>query len=341
LEPEPLRIQIGKIAGGTKSDSELGARGVALLIAVMVCPGTVPRLCLAEVQLPSVNLGLTNFEDGFAKPGWFLQEFPVFYDADELKHSDGNTVPGRNHLTSYATTSHVVFVSQRQFLLGGWLAVEALQPLVDLDVQLANGVASRARGFGDLTLGAGLQWAPKEIGKGVLAQRFMLDVSVPTGKYSDEQPVNVGNNFVFLDPHYAFTYEREKLEFSARLHYLWNGVNHEPFVGFAVRDVQPGQAFHMNYSASYEAVKNVRVGFNGYWLQQTTGDKINGVDVPHSLERTVGLGAGIQIFFGRDFWFHLNAYTETAVRNRARGVLVTLRVSKAITSAKAQPQAPY
>jgi hypothetical protein len=216
-----------------------------------------------------------------------------------------------------------------------------LQPLVDLEVQPANGVASRVRGFGDLTVGAGLQWAPKKIGKGVFVHRFMLDVGVPTGKYSDQQPVNVGNNFVVVDPYYALTYERHAWEFSARLHYLWNSVNHDSFVGFGVRDVQPGQAFHMNYSASYEVVKNVRLGFNGYWLQQTTDDKINGVNVPHSLERTVGLGAGIQIFSGRDIWFHLNGYVDTAVRNRARGVNVTLRISKAIPSAKAEPPAPY
>ena len=102
-----MRIQIGTIAGGTNPDSQLGARRVTLLIAAMVCPGTALRLCLAQVQLPSVNLGLTNFEDGFANPGWFLQEFPVLYHADELKDSDGNTVPGRNRLTSYATTTEV------------------------------------------------------------------------------------------------------------------------------------------------------------------------------------------------------------------------------------------
>jgi hypothetical protein len=30
---------------------------------------------------------------------------------------------------------------------------------------------------------------------------------------------------------------------------------------------QPGRAFDMNYSASYEMVHNVRLGFNGYWLK--------------------------------------------------------------------------
>jgi hypothetical protein len=37
---------------------------------------------------------------------------------------------------------------------------EALLPLIDLDVQLANGTDSRVGGFGDLIVGSGLQWAP-------------------------------------------------------------------------------------------------------------------------------------------------------------------------------------
>ena len=80
---------------------------------------------------------------------------------------------------SLSTTTHVAYVSQQRFL-GGWLAVEALQPWVDLDVRLA-GTSSRVRGFGDLTIGAGVQWAPKEIGSGVFADRFVLDVGVAHG----------------------------------------------------------------------------------------------------------------------------------------------------------------
>lgn len=305
------------------------------LIPLMLCGLTAPRLCVAQVQLPTVNLGLTNFEDGFAVPGWFFQEFADFYNADELKDSSGNVVPGRNRLSANSTTTHAVYVSQERFL-GGWLCFEALQPWVDLDVDLATGGDSRVHGLGDLTVGAGLQWAPRKVGDGVFVHRFILDVGVPTGKYSDAQPVNVGNHFVVLDPYYAFTYERGKVEFSARLHYLWNSVNHDPFVGFGVNNVQPGQAFHMNYSASYEIVKNVRVGFNGYWLQQLTDHKIDGVNQRGSLERTVGLGGGIQVFSGRDAWLHLNAYSETDVRNRPRGFSVTLRVSKVVPSAKTE-----
>jgi len=275
-----------------------------------------------------VNLGETNFEDGFAAPGWLIEEFPESYVAGELRDGHGNTIPGRNRLTAYSTTTHVAYISKKR-VLGGWLAGEVLQPLVDVDVQLAIGTSSRVRGFGDLSFGPGLQWAPKKIGNGVFVHRFVFDVTVPTGTYSDRRPVNIGNHFVVVNPYYALTYERKKIEFSARLHYLWNSANNDPFAGFGIRNMQPGQAFHVNYATSYEVRKNVRLGFNGYWLQQVTDHRINNVDVPYSRERTVGLGPGLQLG-GRDIWFRLNGYLETDVRNRPSGVKVTFRISKAL-----------
>jgi hypothetical protein len=279
-----------------------------------------------------VNLGDTNFEDAFGAPGWLLQEFPEAYVAGELKDSHGKTIPGSNRVTAYSTTTHVAFVSKKR-VLGGWLSGEVLQPLVDLDVQLANGASSRVRGLADLTVGTGLQWAPKKIGEGVFVHRVVLDVGLPTGMYSDRRPVNIGNHFIGVNPYYALTYERKKVEFSVRLHYLWNSTNNDPFAGFGIRDMQPGQAFHINYATSYELWKNVRLGFNGYWLQQVTDHQINGTSVPNSRERTLGIGPGIQ-FSGRDLWLRLNSYMETGVRNRPSGIKVTFRISKALPSTK-------
>jgi hypothetical protein len=303
----------------------------SLLVASLWASFILPGICVAQVQLPTVNNGLTNFEDGFAVPGWFLQEFANYYDANKLKDEQGFNLPGSNHLIAFSTTTHVVYVSQQRFL-GGWLAFEALQPWVHLQVDLANQPPATDHGLADLTVGAGLQWAPIPIGDGIFASRVILDVTAPTGQYNDQQPVNLGNHLVVVEPYYAFTYEVGKWELSARLHYFWNSVNHEPFVGFGDKTVQPGQAFHMNYSTSYEVVHNVRVGFNGYWLQQLTEDKANDTNIPQSLERTVGLGAGIQILSGKTSWIHLNGYKEVDVRNRAQGFNVTLRISKAIPS---------
>ena len=299
-----------------------------ILFLTVLFAATATNPAVAQVQLPSVNLGDTNFEDGIALPGWILEEFPETYVSGELRDGHGNIVRGTNRLTADTTTTHVAFVSNKR-VLGGLLAAEILQPLVDLDVQLANGTSSRVRGFGDLIFGPGIQWTPKKIGEGILAHRFVFIVSVPTGTYSDKRAVNIGNHSVFLNPYYAITFERKKVEVSARLHYLWNSANNHPFVGFGIKNTQPGQAFHMNYAASYEVHKNVRLGFNGYWLQQLTDDRINDVTVPYSKERTVGLGPGLQLG-GQGIWFHLNAYMETDVHNRSSGIKVTMRISKAI-----------
>jgi hypothetical protein len=303
------------------------AAGHLLCCLRVLCLLTATCVCSAQVQLPTVNLGDTNFEDAFGGPGWLLQEFPEAYVASELKDSHGKTIPGSNRVTAYSTTTHVAFVSKKR-VLGGWLSGEVLQPLVDLDVQLANGTSSRVRGLADLTVGTGLQWAPKKIGEGVLVHRVVLDVGLPTGMYSERRPVNIGNHFVVVDPYYALTYERKKVEFSVRLHYLWNSTNNDPFAGFGIRNMQPGQAFHVNYATSYELWKNVRLGFNGYWLQQLTDHHINGSDVRNSRERTVGLGPGIQLG-GGTILFRLNGYIETDVHNRPSGIKVTFRISKA------------
>src|SRR4029077_3157789 len=115
-------------------------------------------------------------------PGWLIEEFPESYVAGELRDGHGNTIPGRNRLTTYSTTTHVAYISKKR-VLGGWLSGEVLQPLVDVDVELANGTSSRVRGCADLIVGAGLQWAPKKIGSGVFVQCFIFDVDAPTSTY--------------------------------------------------------------------------------------------------------------------------------------------------------------
>lgn len=155
------RKQSEENLGGRIEAVAVTARTLALLIAVAFWALATPSFCCAQVQLPAVNLGDTNFEDGFGGPGWLFQEWVDGYVGGELKDSHGNTIPGRNRTVTYSATTHVVFVSKKR-VFGGWLSAEALQPLVDLDVQLANSISSRVRGFADLTLGIGLQWKPKK-----------------------------------------------------------------------------------------------------------------------------------------------------------------------------------
>lgn len=314
--------------GGLRTRAFL-VRAMFAISAVFMCGVTAAPLT-AQVQLPAVNLGDTNFEDGFAGAGFLLEEFPDVYTAGTLKDNNGATVPGSNTQTAIVTTSHIAYISHKR-LFGALIGGEILSPIVDVQVKLANGTDATERGFADPVLGPfGLQWVPKKMGHGVFVQRAIFDLTVPLGKYSDQRPVNIGNHLVTINPYYAFTYEdRSRWEVSARFHYLWNSTNTDPFVGFGIRNLQPGQAFHTNYATSYEVLKGVRLGFNGYWLQQLTDHRINGDNVPNSKERTVGLGPGVQ-FGGNNLWFRVNSYIETDVRNRPAGVRVTFRISKAL-----------
>ena len=287
----------------------------------------------AQVQLPTVNLGFTSFEDGFAAPGFVLEEFPDVYTATTLKDSRGTTVPGANTLTSISTTSHIAYLGTKR-LFGAWIGGEILIPMADVQVKLASGTNATERGFADPILAPfALQWAPKKVGHGIFVHRAVFDLTVPIGKYSDQRPVNIGNNFVTINPYYALTYEwKRKLEVTSRLHYLWNSVNSDPFVGFGIKALQPGQAFHANYATSYEVMKELRVGLNGYWLQQLTDHQINGANISNSKERTVGLGPGVE-FGGDGLWLRVNSYIETDVRNRPAGVKVNVLITKAVPTA--------
>src|SRR5258708_36052448 len=184
------RRQIEENRGRRIEGVAVAVRTLALLIVVAFLALVTPSLCLAQVQLPAVNLGDTNCEDAFGGPGWLLQEFPEFYVASELKDSHGKTIPGRNRVTAISTTTHLAFVSKKR-VLGGWLAGEVLQPLVDLDVQLANGTSSRVRGLADLIVVAGVQWAPKKVGNGVFFHRFVFCVTLPTANHSDMRALNI------------------------------------------------------------------------------------------------------------------------------------------------------
>ncbi len=283
----------------------------------------------AQVSLPPVNLGLTSFEDAIAYPGWLVEEIPNYYHATQWKDAQGNKIPGLNELNSLSALSHVAFISN-EHVLGGFYAVEALVSAANLHPDTSFGSNFGTSGIGDLIVAPlGLQWTKTKLAGAPFFQRVMFDVVVPTGKYSSMRPVNVGSNVVSFNPYYAFTFvASDKLEISARLHYLLNSKNDEPFVGFGLNSVQPGEALHQNFAASYEVSKVVRVGMNGYALEQITDNKINGVSQPGSRERVIALGPGTELHPTKSFWIYLNSYFETAVRNRPQGVLYVFRLSK-------------
>jgi len=76
-----------------------------------------------------------------------------------------------------------------------------------------------------------------------------LDFILPTGQYDNKYLINPGSNLWTIEPYYAFTWFLH----SGVLHFLADPLHlqledDDPFVALGANDLQPGQAFHFNYS---------------------------------------------------------------------------------------------
>ena len=295
-------------------------------LTLFLCAGYAPAA--DYVHLPPVNLGVTNFQDGIAFPGLIVAEFIGYYHAGQFNDHQGDKIPGSNEITTLSATTQIAYLSKVR-LLGGFVGAEIILPLVDIDMNTSFSPKDRERGVGDLIVNPfALQWTDHKLFGMPYFHRFLFSIALPTGDYDRNRAVNAGSNIFSINPYYAFTIiPTDKLELSARLNYLWNSKNDEPFVRMGAEDIQPGQAFYANYAASYEVVKDVRLGINGYFLQQLTEDKVDGHSQSDSKERVFGIGPGIQ-FRGNMVSLHLNGYFETGAENRPEGAKVIFRISK-------------
>jgi len=288
-----------------------------------VTAGMALTASATDIPLPGINLGATSFEDGGGGVGTLLQWSASRFDADRTYGADGRRVslPYEKTLTvqrlHYAYTTGVTW-------LGGYLGGEVLVPLTHLDVY-AGATRTNGSGMGNPNLGIYLQW----LNKAWLGRRFdsrlSLTVSVPWGDYHSDARFNAGNGYTSFNPYYAFTLHlTPKWEFSGRLLYLWNSVNHHPETRYRAHTVRPGQALHYNLSLSYAVTPQWRVGGAMYHLQQLSADQIDGRAQPSSKERVFGLGPGVQ-WRKRQHRVISNLYMESLARNRAAGTEWVLR----------------
>ena len=270
---------------------------------------------------PAVNLGFTSFLDGAppAGPGWYFTEYLQYYHAQEFKDA-----PFDPNLGVFVSLNQLIYQSNQKLVLGGKWGLDLILPVVAFQ---NSSPLSKQNGFGDLLVGPYLQWDPIMGANGpFLFNRLELQCLVPTGAYDRYAPLNAGANFFSFNPYWAATLlPAPRWEVSWRLHYLWNGINDEPWVAYKANRTQAGQAIHLNFATSYELIaKRLRVGLNGYYLKQITASKVDGVSVPGK-EQVLGIGPGALYSFSPNDHLFLNAYFETAAENRTEGQRFLLR----------------
>jgi hypothetical protein len=275
--------------------------------------------------LPAVNLGDTSFLDGIAFPGWVVELIGQGVHDNKTLSNTGQPVPGTTDVNTGSALLHIAWLAPHARLFGAWYGVETVLSGAYVD----TGRHGIGQGPGDVTFSPFiLQWPKHTLFGMPIYQRVDFAFDAPLGRYSSDRPVNIGNNAWALNPYYAVTlYPAKRFETSWRVHYLWNSTNHTPPVDTREDTTQAGQAVHFNATASYEIVKNVYVGANGYYLEQITDARANGIAVPNAREQIGGIGPGAVVNRGKWFFF-VNAYHEVGAENMSEGNKLVLRVEK-------------
>lgn len=280
-------------------------------------------LCAAPAvayDLPAVNLGFTSFLDGGppAGPGHYLTEYVQYYTADRLNDASGNKIAPLQGVDVTVALTQYIYQSDQPLLLDGKWGVNVMLPVVSFN---ADVLPDNGTGLGDLVIGPFLQWDPVMGANGPLfMQRIELQTVLPTGDYDKNKALNQGSNHWSFNPYWAGTvFLGPKVTASCRLHYLLNGKNDET-------NVKPGQAFHANFAADYEVLsKQLRLGVNGYYLDQLTDSEHNGVKVSGGQEKVLAVGPGLVWHFSQDAHLFANGYIESGARNRPEGERYNLR----------------
>lgn len=261
--------------------------------------------------------------DGLGGPGLFTRLPLTLYHAPSFTGPRGQTLPGANVLTTLSAFAHLAYTPPFR-VLGGYLGLELLIPFVFAHLT-TSGARESTTGVGDVIFSPLVFQGPnlKILGR-PFYHRADLDVVIPTGQYSPNALVSIGSHVWSFNPYYAFTWlPSDRLETSWRIHYLWNSVNADPGSGYKATTIQPGQAIHFNGALSFEAIRPLRTGVAGYFLQQISDSRASGRPVPGSRERVAALGPGIFAMIGSTELI-ANAYWEFAVENRPSGARLNL-----------------
>ena len=301
---------------------------VVMISLLAVVALVLPTAGWSYDQPLGLNLGFTSFVDGAppAGPGFYFQEYVQYITSDDFKDSPIAPLPDPE-VDVWVSLTQLVYQSNQELLLGGKWGINFMIPVVSIDLDDPNGILTDNSGVGDLLVGPYLQWDPIMGANGpIFMHRIELQLIFPTGDYDDDRALNPGNNHFSFNPYWAATaFLTPKWTVSWRLHYLWNDKNDDPNNPFAQDDTQAGQAVHANFATDYEVIpKQLRIGVNGYWLDQITDSEWDGKDVDGQ-EKVFAIGPGLVWHLNQDQHLFFNAYKETSADYRPEGERLTLR----------------
>ena len=211
-------------------------------------------------------------------PGNYFLNYFGYYHADSLRDGDGDKVPGTG-VSAWFDAMRVVKVTNTKILGGDW-AVQAILPVVQQKLTLGD--SKTVTGIGDML------FSPLVIGwhAGNLHWVFALDFFAPTGEYKSGQPLkSIGTNYWSVEPVLAVTWISDAgWELSGKFMYNMKLKNKDfrPAPGAPKMVYESGDEFRVDYLAG-KRFGPWGVGLSGYYLKQTTNDKLDGETLSSAL----------------------------------------------------------
>lgn len=263
----------------------------------------------------NIGQGSEGFFAGMLpEPGWYGVLYTNYYHAGRFNDSHGkSSIPGFN-FSAEVLAARLFYMSDLK-VAGGRVGAFAIGNVASLQSSSASGKDHR-NGVGDVTVGSTVGWDV-----GAFHPLVAVDIVLPVGGYDMARGLNTGGNYYSFRPIVAFTYlPTNGLEVSAKITYTFNVRN-------ADTDYRSGQIFHFDYSVSYPVAKDLRLGVNGYYVNQTTDDYQHGmpVDGDGFRGRVAAIGPAAHYQFGK-VGLDLKVLKEFAARNRTEGTSVWAKV---------------
>jgi len=234
-------------------------------------------------------------------------EFNINYTAHSLLNGQGQSaVPGfKLSVSGFAPKiTHNWGVP----LLGGTLVSWAAVPVLYEWVRTPAG-ANATMGFSNAVVGTDIGY-----NRGNWHWWYGFDVALPAPVYHKGGPINIGQHNFATAPSGAITYlpHHGRTEISSRLQYYINYTDH-------ATQYQSGNEFLWEYVAMQNVTKKLALGANGYFYQQTTGDRLLGVICAGGNQgRDLAIGPEVRYELGHMVLI-AKFYRDTLVENRPVG----------------------
>ena len=278
--------------------------------------------CLASLALASIEVaqateggggvypyGLNTVASGvLPKPGSYLYMYNSVYAADVTTTDAGSTAPLDFEVDVRAHTLRYLHAFSGARVLGAGLGVLVAQPFIVGQARI--GPASGDVGaFGDTTVGLMLGWHRPRL-HGMTG----LDVTLPTGSYSETRLVNAGRNQWAGTFYGALTAPvGGRFDANVRTNLTVNGTNE-------ATDYRSGLEAGVEWSLNCRLARGWSGGLNGYSARQLGDDEVDGAPVAGTGRKLRVDALGPQVIYRGARWGVTGKWQhESGARNKAEG----------------------